>query len=511
MKKQTATSDIGVIVGLFILTILLRLPFQSEYLYHWDSVNMAFGVQEFNVIEEAPQYPGYIVYVALAQVVNIFVRDPQVTLVWISIIGSALASVAIFLLGREMFNRQVGLIAAMLLMTSPLVWFYSEIALPHTIDLFLITFSAFLLYRIMQGQMQHFLLTAVFLAIVGGFRQQDLLFLGPLILFAIYRTGIKAVLLFVLAGFVGTLVWFIPLVHYSGGLESYLRGSSAYSGRFFETTSLLAGAGMVGLRRNLISKLAPYTAYAWSLAAVPGLLYLLLKLPSNLQAWLRSRKVWFLVIWVLPSLLFYIVIHMGQQGLVFTFLPALMLLSAVGIVRLFAGRTGLQWAVTGVIVAVAAVLFILVPTSPLGETGPKILNYDTLRQHDQALGEQVAQVKAHINPDESVLLATDWRFLEYYLPEYALLRFTVGAKWEVNEGEIVGSEAEDHPLSAADLGLSLAGEHWQAVLVDPVLAPLSDPPLQSVDGTDLSYFLIGLEESLLNTGERLQIVPFEAP
>ncbi|MBL8153153.1 MAG: hypothetical protein JNM70_03130, partial [Anaerolineae bacterium] len=76
-----------VALGLFVLTILLRLPFQSQYLYHWDSVNMAFGMLDYDVPAGAPHYPGYIVYIALANVVDLLFRDPQRTLVFISLVS----------------------------------------------------------------------------------------------------------------------------------------------------------------------------------------------------------------------------------------------------------------------------------------------------------------------------------------------------------------------------------------------------------------------------------------
>ena len=132
-------------LALFVITIITRLPFQSQFLYHWDSVNMAFGVRQFDVPAGSPQYPGYIVYIVIAQATNLLFNDPQRTMVFISVLSSGLAVVAMFYLGREMFNPITGLIAALFLAASPLFWFYSEIALPHTFDLFFITLCAWLL------------------------------------------------------------------------------------------------------------------------------------------------------------------------------------------------------------------------------------------------------------------------------------------------------------------------------------------------------------------------------
>ena len=485
-------------LGLFLLTILTRLPFQSQYLYHWDSVNMAFGIRQFDVMNGAPQFPGYIVYIALAQFVNLFTGDEQTTMLLISIVSSALAVTTIFYLGRDMFNAAVGLIAAVFTLTSPLVWFYSEIALPHAMDLFAVTLSVWLLYRIMTGEHRGLWLSAVFLALVGGFRQQNLLFLGPLILFALYPLGVVRIILFAAVGFVTTLFWFIPLMIFSGGFGPYMAGSSSFSAAFWDTTSLLHGAGLVGLRRDLI-KLIPYTLFAWSLAIVPALIYWPLQFPKAWRGWLTSRKAWFMLLWVGPTLAFYIIIHMGQQGLVFVFLPALILMSAAGLYRLLADRPQLLAISTAIIGLVGAGIFIIAPTYPLGESGPKLLTYSTLREQDTLLANQIATVRANFSAEDTLLVAGSWRFVEYYLPEYTFARFNIGARWEVSEGQATGADHEGVPMSAATLGLEPANG-WNIVLIDDALREFTDASVETAAGPGgftLDYLPLTAEQAYL--------------
>jgi hypothetical protein len=496
-------------LGLFVLTVLTRLPFQSQYLYHWDSVNMAFGMMDFDVLDGAPQFPGYIVYIVLAQALNSLVNDHQTTMLIIGIISSGLAVVAMFYLGRDMFNPTTGLIAALFIMTSPLVWFYGEIALPHTMDLFCIILSAWLLYRIMEGE-HHWswlILTAVFLALVGGFRQQDLLFLGPLILFAIYRIGIVKFIAFGITGVVISLSWFLPLIQLSGGLKAYMEGSSNFTNYFWDTTSLLRGAGMTGLRRNLISKLIPYTLYAWGLAALPAL-YWLTQLP-RWRSWLANRKFWFLLLWVMPTLAFYIIIHMGQQGLVFVFLPAFMLLSAEGLYRLLQSRPSALRAATAAIALVGAAIFVVGPTYPLGGDSPKLLTYATIRENDQLIANEIAAVHENFAPENTLLVAGSWRHMQYYLPEYQLLRFNVGGKWEVEFGAITALDFVGEALTAEQVGLE-TGQDWQVVIVDPELRSLSTTPPEMVslpNGYEIAYLSLKADETFVANDTSLGIGP----
>jgi Dolichyl-phosphate-mannose-protein mannosyltransferase len=499
---------------LAVITIITRIPFASNYLYHWDSVNMAFGIQHFDVLNGAPQFPGYIVYILLAQFVNGLLHNEQTTMVLISVISSGLAAAVLFYLGRDMFNPIVGIIAALFLMTSPLFWFYGEIALPHALDLLVVTLSAWMLYRVMNGQTRWLWWTTVLLGLVCGFRQQDLLFLAPLALFAGYRIGIIKIIQVLILGALVCLAWFIPLMVYSNGIQTYLRGSSDFTASFMNSTSLLSGAGTFGLKRNIVEKLIPYTLYAWSLAALLAL-YWLARLPGSWRNWLTNRKVWFLILWITPVLAFYAFIHMGQQGLVFVFMPALWLVSAAGLYVLLAARPAALLVSTAVLVLVSAGIFVLLPTYPLGENAPKLLTYATLRESDQSWSNKIALVEANFAPENTLLLAANWRHVEFYLSDYHYAAFTVGSKYELTEGEPVGADYTNQPVSAAQLGLT-PGQDWNVVLMDDELQAFASDPssLQQMtmpDGFTLSYFTIKPDEAYWTDGEVFGVKPLTTP
>jgi len=491
---------------LFLLMLITRLPLQSQYLYHWDSVNMAFGIQNYDVTQGAPQYPGYIVYIVLAQVFNTVFRDHQQTMVIISIVSSGLAASTIFYLGRQMFSSTTGILSALFLISSPLFWFYGEIALPHTLDLFAITLSALLLYKIMLGETRWLWWTVIFLALVGGFRQQDLLFLAPLILFTCYRIGIWRIVGAVILGGLVTAAWLIPLLAYSGGLQSYLAGSSGFTASFFTTTSVLSGAGEFGLRRNILNKLLPYTLYGWSLPAIPAVLYFVLHVPTKWKNWLKSRKVWFLFLWVTPAIVFYAFIHMGQQGLVFVFLPALLIMSAESLYRLLHQRAIAFRLVTAAIVLFGGIVFVLGPTYPLGSDSFKLLTYSTLRDNDRLLRDQIEVIRENFPPDNTLLVSANWRFIQYYLPEYKYAAFNIGARFEVAEGQVTGADYINQPVSTAELGLN--GEAgWQIVIADREIDAFVSTAKEQIildDGFTMSYILAQPDEVYWTDGSSIE-------
>lgn len=423
-------------LALLLGTVFSRFSFRSQILYHWDSVNFAFAMRKFDVAAEQPHSPGYIGYVWLCRLVDVLFHDPQVTMVWIAITSSGLAVVAMYLLGRSVFGQRTGLVTALFLASSPLFWFYGEIALPHTLDTFLVIVSAWLLYEVTLGRIWAIIPAAVGLATAGGLRQQTPVFLALLALFAGvrflqrtgwrrgWRRGVLAVAVFGLlcAG------WFFPLINSAGGLTRYLRVVGTFSERFDRTTSVFLGAGMEGLSRNL-RRLGMYTLYGWSTALLPlvvyGLVWLwrrqLTRINDICVQWERPL---FLLAWVSPSLFFYILIHMGQQGLVFVFLPVLLLVSAWALVRLLEKRGHI---VLGVVVALLCVInatqFIALPEYPLGEEHFKVLSWDTLRNNDAYYQGRFRAIREHLPVESTVIIAARWRHVQYYLPEYKWLPF----------------------------------------------------------------------------------------
>ncbi len=176
--------EIAILLALFLIGLLSRTLFASRILYHWDSINFAFALEEFDVTKGQPHIPGYILYVMFMRGVDFFFGDPQVSMVVVSILASTLAIVQLYRVGRLMFSRSAGIWAALFLASSPLFWFYGEIALPHALDALLILISIELLFRIDKGDTKIVIFTAVWLGIVGGFRPQTEVFLMPLALYA---------------------------------------------------------------------------------------------------------------------------------------------------------------------------------------------------------------------------------------------------------------------------------------------------------------------------------------
>jgi hypothetical protein len=466
---------------------LSRVPFKSRLLYHWDSVNFANGLRHFDVLQEHPQPPGYIVYVWLSRLVNWLIQDSNATMVWISIVGSSLAVTTLYLLGRAMWDRKTGLVAALFLASSPLFWFYGEIALPHTLDTLLMLLSVWLLFRVWQGEEQDLWLVVLVMAVAGGIRQQTLIFLLPLALYAVKGVGWKRLLLAGLLGAVVCLVWFVPLATSCGGTRAYLTKTATYSARFLESTSILMGAGWMGVASNL-RKLAIYVLYGLGAAIIPLGIFVVRGFVG--RRWLEDRGlVVFLGLWILPALLFYSLIHMGQQGLVFVFLPALFLTSAIGLTNL-PGTRQIRVAILAMFVLVNTAIFCIVPEYPLGPGAQRLLTRDTVVNSDRYYDSRLTAIREGFSPESTVILAAHWDHVRYYLPEYNVLEFIAAHGW----GEDVGQAGD-----SSDGEFSLRQEGLTILLFDPILIPYNDTPeatrtLLLRNGEEMTYFVLMNEQ-----------------
>jgi hypothetical protein len=506
--------DILIGIGLFILGLFSRLPFVGHILYHWDSINFALGLQHFDVAAGQPHVPGYILYVFLGQLINALVNNAQGTLAGISVVSSGLAVAALYGLGRTMFNREIGLWGALLLASSPLYWFYGEIALPHSLDAFAVILAVWLLYRIKQGQVALAVPAAIWLALAGGMRPQTELFIAPLALYACWglgwRRGLAALGILVVC----SLAWVLPLFWLSGGPGRYFEIMRAFTTEFNTTTSVFSGGGLFGLSRNL-TKLTLYTLYGWGLAIIPVVILVALKFkrltPSLLQVLLKEPRFWFMALWICPTLGYYLLIHMGQQGLVFVFLPALLLLSAGAVYLLDWPQLGYRQAALAALIIANALIFIFAPTYPFRTERLKLLTIDTLRQHDAYYLSRMEALPHNFPETQTILLSSGWRFPQYYLPHYLLAPYGIVARWELDEGS--STRTGEVWVDGAQAGLTPDKEgFFYVVLFDEDLLPFNHSAdhqewLQLPDGEKLAYLRFTAAERLYIGPEYFGIVP----
>ncbi|MDP9373597.1 MAG: glycosyltransferase family 39 protein [Chloroflexota bacterium] len=173
-------ADLLVAGGLALLTALSRWPFRTTMLQSWDAGLFAQALDDYNVVAHHPQPPGYIFYVAVAKALRALTGlGANATYVLISLGAASLTVALLYGLGRLLFDRPTGLLAAGLAATSVSFWYYSAIVYPYTTLALGSTALALLCRLLATGRVRPPLAGLAF-GLTGGFRQDLLLFLANL-------------------------------------------------------------------------------------------------------------------------------------------------------------------------------------------------------------------------------------------------------------------------------------------------------------------------------------------
>lgn len=417
-----------ILILLILLAIFTRLPFMSQRLYYVDSVGYALGMEKIDFSKSAPAAPGCIGYIYFGKVLYYFMQDANRSLVFVAVLFTALGCSTLYLLGKTMFGMVNGIIAALLLLTSPLVWFFGEIALPVISNLFFSTLIALFCYRvIVTSRLSPVIFSSISLGIGASFRQDILVFMAPLFFFSICRRPLWQIFLAVLIVIVISLIWFVPSCILAGGIIPYITLCKerifGEAGHISYMTVTNIFVKKMHLRNYLMTLLT-----AIFLGILPFIWYLgRFFNPLTIS---RDRNIQFITIWILPSFIYMNLVG-GNRGYSFVHLSAIFIYLGLALESIYrdfrdAGFIRFGKAVfftTIVSIIVVNIFFFFHDPHPgkkwMGSTWFR--NID-IRRHDEMLEVKLRYIEENFSPQDSIIFAggskqTYWSLL-YYLPEY---------------------------------------------------------------------------------------------
>jgi len=410
----------------FALTLLTRVPFQSQLLYDHDSVQFALGMRAYDVYLHQPHPPGYFLYVHAAKLLDFFLHDANSSLVWLSTIASAFAVAIIYNLGSAAFSRRDGWWAALLAVTSPLFWFFGEVALSYAVAAFFSSIIALGVWRVLDGQDRWLYPLSIALGIAVGFRQDLGLFLGPLWLLAVgqrnWRIFSKAFLVLL----VTISFWFVPMLIATGGAARYFAATSELW-RFNNDSGAIWHA-TAAARFDTILTLIGVLSYGVGLGTIFLIAVVYMLVRKRQWPMLPRKKILFFMVWLAPALLFFTIVFIPpykySYGLVL--LPAFFILTpaairqALTLLKTFGGFANFpSEQATAIIVAV--VLASNIGVFCLTDSG---FSASGLRTHERLLAMIFSGIKQHFPSDGTLILGkqlstfSGFRHVQYYLPEY---------------------------------------------------------------------------------------------
>jgi hypothetical protein len=433
----------------FVVSLGVRIPFRSQIAYHWDGAQFALAIEKYDIRISQPQPPGYFLYVMLGRLVNCFIGEPHTSLVWMSVAAGALLGAVGFLLASAMFGRPVGIVSAVILTTSPLCWFYSEIALTSIVDALLVTTTVYVAWRSIRsgGAWRDVVWMSILFAAVAGVRQQSGAILAPVWLYGLVKSSVlrwRKIACGILLSMFLCCLWFVPMVRTTGGLAEYISLLQAKS-HFDAPKTIWGGGGMNALLTN-VSVMGRTCWVGLLLAAAISMGELVHwvfgERPDVKQQWYHAhaKQLCLLAIWIVPALLFWLSTYVTTPGYVLSFFTGIAIMAGIGVHRcatrlgrffgeyeLIPGRRAKIAAfllVCGTIAGLNATVFVWQPRRLNRILASLPLTGVELREHDRQFTECFRVIRRSFKPEDVIIYHSNqffyWGFrqFEYHLPEY---------------------------------------------------------------------------------------------
>jgi hypothetical protein len=415
-------ADWLIAAGLALVALVTRWPMRTRVLAYWDSILYARALDAFTIVLHQPQPPGYFFYVQAARLARWLTgADANGAYVWVSL-------AAVYLVATALYGRAAGLAAALLTLTAVAPWAYSGVAYPYTVLALGSTLLGGLAWGLRRRRVAPWA-AGLALGLASGFRQDLLIFLGPLLLGSL---GPRPPRHYLAAGAglaVGGLAWFLPSALLSGGIPAYLDALGRQSALVERDTSVMAD-GLAGLLWNLHHLRLFLIEQTLMWATVPLAIFLLTR-PWRGRLW-RDARDRHLLLWATPAALFYSLIHLGDVGYVFSLVPPLLIAAGAGAVwaAAWAARRwrGVGWCprwAAGFALTPGLVVWTLLAAGPalyndyyVFHTGQPYSHLWT-RCRDGSLVHGIKAVRERVPPEETLLVAAGfYQHALHYLPEY---------------------------------------------------------------------------------------------
>jgi len=406
-------------VCIAVAVVVSRVMYAPKFLVNFDAVNFALAIREFNPGMDQPQPPGYPVFVMLLKLLDLLLHDARLDLLVAGLIGSVAAVLLLWALANAMYGEPAGYLSALVLAAQPLFW-YAGIANPVRVYLAVISIStAWAGWTCLSKRPSAvpFLVMAVLLGLLSGFRPETLLLLVPLFVGVGLRSRVPvsqfvvaALLLLASAG-----SWISVLAYKAGGLRPFLELNFEYLRANSRDYTLAFGASQTAaienIRRTFAWNFLPAISWAWAL------LFAWQRLPSAVSA----GRGFFLTLWFLPAFLFHAFVHVRDLDQTLVTAPVVCLAGGWALAHVTQKRWQFVTPTVALVMLAVSVYSFRRPLVP----DLKVASSGTVRFANDWMRSTFAAVDTLQNEGALAIVCygsvVSWRQLSYYYPDTPVL------------------------------------------------------------------------------------------
>lgn len=456
---RSHVAALWLVAALFVALHARTIPVTLE---DEDSVNMALGVEAFDVRRYAPHPPGYPVYIAMAKSSTAIVsalqpewprgRRAAAGLAWLSVLCGALG---VFVLAA--WWRGLGLTpwwsvgAATMTVVSPLYWFTAARPLTDVPGLVIaLAVQAAVMHTLKRESPSEGLRWVLISAAAGlaiGVRSQTMWLTLPALVWALLRlarTRPAIAPLVPLGGLAGVLMWAMPMVWLTGGLTEYLNVLRGQGQHDFDGVRMLWTNPSWSLLRE---DLRQTFLHPWDVTRGAWLVLTAAAVGSVILARQSRRHAAWLAVLTVPYLTFHLLFHEVE-----TIRYALPTVSVVAGLAAFSFSLLRPAGGAGLIAACVAGVAVIHPiTRQYADGAPVFLALDAIQQ-EAAATNTLPRIEAHQRAWWATSRAIDW----------------VRREWPVDVPRLVRSGETQRLV-----------EYWRSGATTPIVF-LSDPALDDL-------------------------------
>jgi len=405
--------DFAISSCLFFVGILSRAPLVEKIQSYWDGPQFSIAILHYSFTQQTPAPPGYPLYIALGKFFYLFLHNPHQALLAVSVLESAFGAVIFYLIGKNMYARAVGIVAALIFLTGSVFYYFSLTAYGYglvPITTAILAYAAYLIF--LKHKQIGFLLGLVF-GISVGMRPQETIVIFPLFVLGFIFLSKREKAYSLLSFAIVTLIWVIPSV-YVIGFKNYFMLSAQFALTAFPHVP-------ISQHIELMIK-----GFLLSFGVSAGFLtYFVFKYWKGIRQVIEKniRVILFYGIWIIPSFLFNLFVRSDHAGYQMSYLAAFLILISYTVWKT-TEKSKVFFIFAVFIISIFNLYWFFYNRDPNYTKPYRItsFHYSDIRKNDLKTGSKVNFILKNFNPKTTLIITTDalWRPYMYYLKNYQL-------------------------------------------------------------------------------------------